>query len=796
MLEGVGQAEVQHRYLHIGFRQQFGNAGTGAAGDHVIFERDETAVSLCEFENERAVERAHEAHIDHGEAEFFADFLRRRHDRTEREQGDSRTAAADFGLAEGQSIERRLDRRAGAGAARVAHRRRACVAMAGAEHLPAFVFVAGSHHHHVRHAAHEAEIEIAGVRRPIGADHAAAVDGEQHVEVLDRHIVHQLVVAALQESGVDRHYRLGAFAGHAGGQRDRVLLGDGDIEITIRIFLAETHQARALAHRRSDGQQTLVRSGHVAQPFAEDIGVGGFLRAGFADHALGGVERRHRVVADLVAFGEIVALALGGHDVQQLRALEGLQQLQRGHQRADVVAVDRAGVVEAHLLEQRGRHEHALPVFFPAAHEARGAAGAFVAEQFLAAFADRVEGAAAGHAAEHLGQPADVLADRHLVVVQNHQQIGFGIHAAGVVQRFVGHAGGHRAVADHRHHPSVAAAAGGGDRHAQRCRNRGRGVADAEGVVFAFLALRERRHPVLLLHRMDGVAATGEDLVRVGLVADVPDEAVVRGVVEVMQGGGEFDHAQAGAEMAAAAADRFDQVRAQFVADRPKLVFGELAQIGGTGDARKARVARGVDHDGVGESEEDNGLLSSLPPHSGNRSFCRVQFGGTETACCGQRPRRRSSRPPDFPPSPLCSAKPVARLALMKSITSAAGTLLAAAISAMVEGPFIIAVAMRKWRGYSRSVCGHLLSTKRPSGSKPGSILPSPASKPPNHCRRASGWASPRGAVAVCQARSSSCSKSRRPTLATKYSASGLSVAGPKYWRWVKSMKSSGPLPL
>src|SRR3546814_5089850 len=45
------------------------------------------------------------------------------------------------------------------------------------------------------------------------------------------------------------------------------------------------------------------------------------------------------------------------------------QQLQRADQRLDVVAVDRPGVVEAHLLEQRGRHEHALPVLLPAAHE-------------------------------------------------------------------------------------------------------------------------------------------------------------------------------------------------------------------------------------------------------------------------------------------------------------------------------------------------------------------------------------------------------------------------------------------
>ena len=70
--------------------------------------------------------------------------------------------------------------------------------------------------------------------RAIGADHAAAVDREQHVEVLDRDVVHQLVVAALQERRIDRDHRLGAFAGHAGGERHRVLLGDGDVEVALR----------------------------------------------------------------------------------------------------------------------------------------------------------------------------------------------------------------------------------------------------------------------------------------------------------------------------------------------------------------------------------------------------------------------------------------------------------------------------------------------------------------------------------------------------------------------------------
>ncbi|MNV13154.1 hypothetical protein D3C71_1037850 [compost metagenome] len=389
----------------------------------------------------------------------------------------------------------------------------------------------------------------------------------------------QLVVGALEEGRVDRHHRLDAVAGHAGGQGHRVLLGDGHVEVALGVFLAETHQARAFAHRRGDAQQPGFGGGGIAQPVAEDIGIGGLLGAALGDQALVRVERAHGVIADLVAFGALVALALGGHHVQQLQALEALERLQRGHQCRDVVAVDRAGVMETHLLEERGRHEHAFPVLFPALDEARGGVVLLVAEDLLAAFAQCVERAASGGPAEHLGQPADGLGDGHVVVVEDHQQVRFAVHATGMVERLVGHAGGHRAVADHRHHLALVALELARDGHAERSGDRGRGMADAKGVERAFLALGERGHAVLLLDGVDIVAAPGEDLVRVGLVAHVPDQLVDRGLVQVVQGHGQFDHAQPGPEVAATLADRLDQVGTQFIRDGGEFGFVEPAQV-------------------------------------------------------------------------------------------------------------------------------------------------------------------------------------------------------------------------
>ena len=76
-------------------------------------------------------------------------------------------------------------------------------------------------------------------------------------------------------------------------------------------------------------------------------------------------------------------------------------------------------------------------------------------------------------------------------------------------------------------------------------------------------------------------------------MADVPDDPVARGVEHVVQGDREFDHAEAGAEMAAGDGDRIDRLGAQFVGDLPKLALFELPQIvGGVDLIEEGRLGR------------------------------------------------------------------------------------------------------------------------------------------------------------------------------------------------------------
>jgi len=82
-----------------------------------------------------------------------------------------------------------------------------------------------------------------------------------------------------------------------------------------------------------------------------------------------GLKLARAVVQHRIGLGELVALSLFRHDVQELRAAQFLDVLQRWDQRIEIVAVNRADVVEAEFLEKRGRHDHALCVLLELAGE-------------------------------------------------------------------------------------------------------------------------------------------------------------------------------------------------------------------------------------------------------------------------------------------------------------------------------------------------------------------------------------------------------------------------------------------
>ena len=101
----------------------------------------------------------------------------------------------------------------------------------------------------------------------------------------------------------------------------------------------------------------------------------------------------------------------------------------------------------------------------------------------------------------------------------------------------------------------------------------------AEGVVFAFRAFGEAVEPILLTDGANAVAARGEDLVGIGLMADIPDQAIARRVEHIMQCDSELDDTEPGAEMPAYSGNRIDRLRTKLVSEGLKLPERERTQL-------------------------------------------------------------------------------------------------------------------------------------------------------------------------------------------------------------------------
>ena len=118
----------------------------------------------------------------------------------------------------------------------------------------------------------------------------------------------------------------------------------------------------------------------------------------------------------------------------------------------------------------------------------------------------------------------------------------------------------------------------------------------AKWVIFAFGPLGEAGKPAAHPQRANAVASAGQDLVRIGLMADIPDQAVRRRVEHVVEGDGELDHPQAGAEMAAGDRHRIDGLLAQLVRQLAQLPALETPQISRRLDLVEEGGAGGLGH--------------------------------------------------------------------------------------------------------------------------------------------------------------------------------------------------------
>ena len=149
-----------------------------------------------------------------------------------------------------------------------------------------------------------------------------------------------------------------------------------------------------------------------------------------------------------------------------------------------------------------------------------------------------------------LGEPADGRGVRAAVVVDDDDELAV-LGCGDVVERFPRHAAGQRAVADERDDVPVLTSQVVRLGEAVCVRQRRRRVGVLDDVVLGLGLARIAGQATLLPQGVEVGSATGEDLVDVRLVAGVEHDPVVRRVEDPMDGDGQLDHAEVGAEVAA-----------------------------------------------------------------------------------------------------------------------------------------------------------------------------------------------------------------------------------------------------
>ena len=282
---------------------------------------------------------------------------------------------------------------------------------------------------------------------------------------------------------------------------------------------------------------------------------------------------------DRPVFRRRIALPLLRDHMNQERTVVVLVLLEQIDEEVEIVTVIGPDVLEPELFEKRPRDDH---VFEELLHVAGHAVELPADERDAIHDAPgQILGLVVGLPLEEPVQVArhgtDVGRDRHVVVVEDDHQLA--LEMAGLVEAFQRQAARQRAVTDDGHDAVVLLldvarhgnAEGGGDR--------GRSMAGVEDVVLRLFPFAEAGDAAVHADGVEGIAASGDELVRVGLVAGVEDDLVAGRVEDVVQRQRQLDDTEVAAEVPADSRDDLDDAVANLSRELMELFAVEFPKV-------------------------------------------------------------------------------------------------------------------------------------------------------------------------------------------------------------------------
>ena len=416
------------------------------------------------------------------------------------------------------------------------------------------------------------------------------VDGKNDVFLEQIHIMDDLIVRTLQEGRVDADHRQHPLTGQTCRKGDGVLLCHADIKETIPMAVVKELQAGAVLHGSSDGADLLVGGSFFVQDIAKHRGeglLGSHFRVG-KPLQIELIELGNTVIVARVVFGRLIALALGGDNVQKMRAGLVADVAQCALQFRLVVAIHRAIVIKAHILEHgRMIHGAAHQLFAVADGDFQRRADHGNAVQEGADVLLRVKISIGGaQMVEVTCQRTDIFGNGHLVVVQDHDQV---VQMADVVHALVDHTARERTIADDGDDLARFSAQLFGPRNANGQRKSRVAMACNKGVVLALIGVGETRNAVDLTQLRKALFAAGQQFVGVALMSHIKYDLIFGRFQHPMERDRQLDCAEVRGQMTARFGNIIQQKFPNFFAECFHLSAGQLFQITGLMDLIQQR---------------------------------------------------------------------------------------------------------------------------------------------------------------------------------------------------------------
>src|SRR5512147_1980777 len=151
-----------------------------------------------------------------------------------------------------------------------------------------------------------------------------------------------------------------------------------------------------------------------------------------------------------------------------------------------------------------------------------------------------------------------------------------------MVQSLQRHPSGHGAIPDHAHNLMFLAQLLTSPDHAERSGDPCACVPGIERIVFTFFPLTEPAQPAVLPQRMKLLPASSEKLMRITLIAGIPDDLVGGRIQEIMQRNRQFYDTQVRRQVSADGGHSTDNLLANFLGQGWKVIGGQPLQIGWT----------------------------------------------------------------------------------------------------------------------------------------------------------------------------------------------------------------------